>query len=355
MGDAATPYALSEATLPASKRFTPPAQRQRTGDGCAAPTRLRTQGDLEERPVRATLELWRDRISVNAVDLQSGARRVYRGNLSQSLCDIPDRAESLLDLSGQIGAGKGPRLEVSVRRNSYFEVDRSRLRLEASEHDSSEALLTLWETPDEQFALQDTYQKALGASDDIEAVLNGPNDTLLVASLGLGSRALSLTELSGKPLVRKRQVVTGLACSYHSCHASLSAFEAAGMIVLVPVVSGEDCGAKCTQFADGELWTLTEQGFHLGGELPDTDEHMGGLNYESSSSSTRLRWVDGDGIPPLEILVEHSESGEDSASRSVFGFDTGAQAYSKREVLGALPPAEVEALERACGGELTAF
>ncbi|MET0792776.1 MAG: hypothetical protein ABW061_14750, partial [Polyangiaceae bacterium] len=287
-----TPVQLQNAVPPASERF---GSRRGPGaaDGCRAKLIVQAQGYFEEHPVRATLELQRTDLRVTGVPFESGARFSYQGKLDGSLCDHPDEGD-VLAFNGSIETkqGKPPRFSVSLRRNSYFDVDRGRLRLEAFEEGSSEATLRLWDTPLERLELRNSYQKALGQPDDVEVVLNGPDDTLLVASLGLEDRSLTLTQLARSPLRVKQRVETSLACGYHECHASLVAFEiSAQLTALVAGVSGQNCGAKCVELAEGQLWTLSSEGFHFGQNLASTEEMPGGLTYSGHSSHTALSWV----------------------------------------------------------------
>jgi hypothetical protein len=349
-----TPLALQDAVVPVSKRLAPVEHKQGVGDGCRSKKILQAQGYFEERPVRATLELERKNVRVNVVEVKSGARFTYQGKLDASFCDHREDGD-LLGLLGAVQAKHADpaRLRVSLVRNSYFDVDRGRVRLEGTAENRDDASLALWDTPRERLELRDTYQKVLTESDDVEVVLNGPNDTLLLASLAIDGRTLSLTELARSPLRVKQRAQTTLACGYHECHASLSAFElSAQLTVLVAVVSGENCGAKCMSMADWELWTLTPQGFVFGRDLPSTDELPGGLTYSGRSSRTTLYWLDGDGSAPLEILVEHSDSEQEPPRVSITGLDPQTKAYSKTEVL---PDTPRDVYKQAVANELVSF
>jgi len=166
----------------------------------------------------------------------------------------------------------------------------------------------------------------------VEAVLRGPAGTELLAFVEADTRQVFLAQLFGSPLRLRRKVATGLACTYHRCDGSLYANEVLpGVIVLVPVIEGENCGAKCMNEAEGEIWTLTTDGFQRALKLPSTDAFPGGLNYDSSSSLTQLDWVEGDGARPREILVRHTARDEDKTSFVVVGWDPVTKTFSKAE------------------------
>ena len=143
---------------------------------------------------------------------------------------------------------------------------------------------------------------------------------------------MRLYELSKEPLALRHRSDAGASCEGHECSLTLSAFEVSPVLSVVIVVrNGEYCGAKCSFDHEGQIWTLGPEGFVAGAALPSTDEMPGGLNYDSRSSSTSLYWVDADGVPPLEILVEHDEDGK--TSESIVGFDPDEHTYSRVEDL----------------------
>jgi hypothetical protein len=257
---------------------------------------------------------------------------------------------------GTVRATAKSEFRLSVARNDYFSRDRERLCLTMTDVKTGGLELTLCETSKARLPLRDAYQKALKTSDDIEVVLEGRDGTprtLLVGSLDLQARRVTLSELSKSPLALLRHSEPGPACETHECHLELSAFEVTPeLTVLVVVTAGESCGAKCSQFAEGQIWTLDREGFRRGADLPATDEMPGGLTYGGRISHTNLCWTEADGAPPLEILVAASESGKEETNLSVVGFDPATRTYSFTE---AQPPVRGDAYQTYCGSPLAEF
>jgi len=283
--------------------------------------------------VTATLEFLGKRLTLSLVDVETGVSVHYRGTLDQSMCDHSAEGD-LLGLFGHLDdvGKKLPRLTVSVARYSSFDVNRERLHLEGTAAGDATENLTLLETFAERVELRDRYQRVLKTSADVEAVRRGPNGSELVTFVEAVTRTVFLAELVGSPLRLRHKVATGLACTYHRCDASLYANEILpGVVLLVPVIEAEMCGAKCSNEADGEIWTLTSEGFRRGFELPGTERFPGGLTYDSSSSLTLLDWVEGDGARPREILVRHTARDEDKKSFVVIGWDPVTKTFSKAE------------------------
>jgi hypothetical protein len=320
-----TPNRLDDAVVPASKRFPPPASMLEKGDRCSKAEVISAQGHYDEQPVRGTIELLKDRIAVKVAPLK-GAGVSYRGRLDHDICGEDTDSTSL---TGQLvgSSAKSTPLEITLHRQTYFDTDRGRLKLEGTEAGSSVPTLELWDTPAERLELRNAYQQALQSSDDVEVVVKTSNGNLLLAVLELGSRRLGLVQMGGSPPKKLHAVSTDLSCEYHQCNAGLHAFEISPeLTLLVPTVFGQNCGNKCSEHAEGELWTLTPDGFHQGHSLPEGYEIPGGLNYDGSSVTTTVSWADGDGVPPLELVVETSES---PAKRFIAGFDPDTRSYSK--------------------------
>jgi hypothetical protein len=181
-------------------------------------------------------------------------------------------------------------------------------------------------------------------------VVKSSNGNLLLAVLELGSRRLGLVQLGGAPPKKVHEIVTDLSCEYHLCNAGLDAFEISPELTLiVATVFGQNCGNRCTDHAAGGLWTLTPDGFHQGHAPPDGYEMPVGPNYEGRSSRTTVSWADGDGVPPLELLVETNES---QAERFIAGFDPEARSYSKWKPL---PDVSDEAMGPLRGRTLASY
>jgi hypothetical protein len=327
--DAETPTRLEHAVVPVSKRFFPAASKFLKRDRCSKAEVILAQGYYDEQPVRGTIELLKNRIAVKVEPLKDTPVS-YRGTLDHDICG---EDTDLSNLTGQLAgsSAKTAPLGITLQRQSYFDTDRGRLKLEGTESDSSTPTLELWDTPPERLELRNAYQQALQSSDDVELVVKAANGSVLLAVLELGSRRLSLVHLRGSPPKKLRAVVTNLSCDYHQCNAGLDAFELSPTLtLLVPTVFGQNCGNKCTEHAEGELWTLTPDGFHRGHSLPEGYEMPGGLNYDGKSTTTTVSWADGDGVPPLELLVETSES---PAERFVASYDPETRSYSKRQAL----------------------
>jgi len=338
----------------ASKPAAAPRSDPKPGNGCSDPLIVPAQGYFDEAPAWATLEMKGTNLLVNLVRLDTGARSRFRGTLEQSLCEHTGDGD-LLGIAGTLRAEGRPQtaLGVLLARNDYFGVDRGRLHFEGTKPGESDPTLTLWDTSPERLFSREHYAKALKNADDVEAVIEARDGALLVASLSLPAREITLTKLTPKPLLLKTQHETRVMCNFHSCNVALSGYELSPeLTLLVVVTAGEDCGAKCTSKADAQLWTLTPSGFHFGAELPSSNDMPGGLNYEGSSSHTSLCWVDADGAPPLEVLALHTESNETDASLTVYGYDPGTESYSIREEQ---PKTTTEAAEKLCGGSFTQF
>jgi hypothetical protein len=306
------------------------------------------QGYYDEQPVLGTIELLQKRITIKLETLK-GARVSYRGTLDQDACGHETEG---LPLTGQVASppAKPAHLAISLVRQTYFDVDRGRLKLEGTETDASLPTLLLWDTPRERLELRNTYQRALQYSDDVEVVLKMSNGSLLLALLELGSRELGLVQLGGSRLKRLHAVTTGISCEYHQCNARLDAFELSPELTLVvATVFGQNCGAKCGELAAGELWTLGPDGFHRGHTLPSSYETPAGLNYDGSSSTTTVSWADADGVPPLELLVETSETPEEAA---VASFDPSTRSYTRWTTLSHVSE---EALAPLRGGTVASF
>jgi hypothetical protein len=345
--DADTPTRLDNAVVPVSKRFFPRDSKPVKGLRCAKVEVIPVQGYYDEQPVRGTIELVKNQIAVKLETLKL-TRLSYRGTVDHDICG----EDTDLHLTGQVAGSlaKSAPLGITLHQQSYFDTDRGRLKLEGTEADSSLPTLELWDTPRERLELRNTYQQALQTSDDVEVVVKSSNGELLLAVLELGSRRLGLVQMGGLPPKKLRAVVTDLSCEYHQCNAGLDAFEISPeLTLLVPTVFGQNCGNRCMEHAEGELWTLTPDGFHRGHSLPEGYEMPGGLNYDGSSSTTTVSWADGDGLPPLELLVETSES---PAERFVAGYDPDSRSYSKRK---ALPHVSDEVLGPLRGGPVVSY
>jgi hypothetical protein len=261
----------------------------------------------------------------------------------------------LVDVAGKLSSTSKPKasLSVTIGRNDYFSEDRERLHLEASDTGTEGFELKLWETRAERLSLRDRYQKALKRADDVEVVLRSSKQTLLVGSLDLESRRLTLSELSQEPLALERHSDAGPACQGNVCSLELSAFEPSpDLTVLLVVTAGESCGAKCSELTEAQIWTLGPDGFMQGATLPGTDRMPGGINYGGRSSHTRLCWTEADGVPPLEILVVHTDSEKEDATVSVVGFDPDTRTYSRTEEQ---PPLPRDGYPQYCGSPLGEF
>jgi hypothetical protein len=327
-----TPARLENAVVPVSKRFLQRDSKLVKRHRCSEAEVIPVQGYYDEQPVRGTIELLKNRIAVKVEPLK-GPRASYRGTLDHDICG----EDTDLNSTGQLASSsaKSAAMEITLKQQSYFDTDRGRLKLEGSEPGSSVPSLELWDTPRERLELRNAYQQALQSSDDVEVVVKASNGSLLLAVLELGSRRLGLVQVGGSPPKKMRAVATDLSCEYHQCNAGLDAFEISPeLTLLVPSVFGQNCGNKCTEQAEGQLWTLTPDGFHRGHSLPEGYETPGGLTYEGSSSRITVSWADGDGAPPLELLVETSES---PAKRFIAGFDPGARSYSQWKPLADAP------------------
>lgn len=325
----------------------------RAGDGCAGKLVLDTQGYAAGEPVLARVEVDKQRVTVSTLTLADGKRAQYKGSLTESLCDQP-HPELLVNVSGTLSPTKAPKssLGITLARNDYFTTDRDRRHLETSDESDGDVALELWETPPERLPLRDKYQKALKSADDIEALLESSRGTLLVGALEVGSRNVRLSELSKDPLALRHRSDQGPSCEGHTCGLELTAFDVSPLLSVVVVVRrSEHCGAKCAFDSEGALWTLGPQGFVLGASLPSTDDMPGGLTYEGRSSHTALCWVDGDGKPPLEILVEHTDD-EGHTTSSIVGFDPDEHTYSRTEEL---PVRKGRDYAVHCGGNLATF
>ena len=342
------PNRVDDAVVPVSKRFFPADPKLTKGDRCSKAELTPAQGYYDEQPVRGTIELLKKQITIKLETLK-GAHVSYRVTLDQDACGQETEG---LPLTGQIvsPSAKPAHLGLSLVRQTYFETDRGRLKLEGTEADSSVSTLELWETPRERLELRNTYQRALQTSDDVEVVVKTSNGSLLLALLELGSRQLSLVQLGGSPLKPLNVVGTDVSCEYHQCNARLDAFElSAELTLIVATVFGQNCGAKCTEQAAGELWTLGPGGFHRGHALPSGFETPAGLNYDGSSSKTTVSWADTDGVPPLELLVESSESPEEPA---VAAFDPQTGSYTQWTTLNHVSE---ETLAPLRGGTVASF
>jgi hypothetical protein len=349
-----TPWSLSAAVPDASKRFASPKSRQSRASGCGSPLIVQAQGYWGEAPAWATLELTGKSVRLTVIQVDTGARTRYRGTLEQSLCDHVADGD-LLGMGGTLRAEGGgqPDMQVSLNRNSYLEIDRGRLRFEGTRAGETEPAFRFWDTPDERQFLRDRYQKALNNADDVEVVLERSQNSLVVASLGLDGREVTLTQLAKKSLLLQKQQETSMLCNYHECHVKLSGHEVNPELTLLVVVThGEDCGAKCTSKAEAQLWTLTPSGFHSGAELPSSDEMPGGLNYEGRSSHTSLCWIDADGAPPLEVLGIHTDTEQTDPSVTVYGYDPATGSYSNSEPQ---PGVTREGVDKLCVGGFTEF
>jgi hypothetical protein len=346
--DADTPTRLEEAVVPVSKRFFAPDSKALKEARCAKAELIQAQGYYDEQPVRGTIELLKNRIVVKVAPLK-GASASYRGTLDQDTCGEDLDASSLTGNLVGLSAKSAP-LGITLQRQSYFAFDRGRLKLEGTESGMDAPTLELWETPRARLELRNAYQQALQTSDDVEVVLKSSNGGLLLAVLELGSRQLGLVQMGGSPPKKLRAVVTDLSCEYHLCNAGLDAFEISPELTLiVATVFGQNCGNRCTDQAAGGLWTLTADGFHQGHALPEGYEMPGGLNYEGRSSRTTVSWADADGVLPLELLVETSES---PAERFIAGFDPEARSYSKWKPL---PEVSDEAIGPLRGSTLASY
>lgn len=256
---------------------------------------------------------------------------------------LEPRALSLQSAPGSVAV----RYAGSLSQNSYFDIDRNRIHLELTEVDASYPTFELWNTEPARVALRDKYQKVLMNSGDVEAVVPGNEGVSYLAYLTVKERGLVLAELEGSPPKLKRDIVTDMTCDMHECGAALVAFSVnANLTVLVPTISGENCGAKCTRSARASVWTLTPDGFHQGAHFAEAVEMMGGINYSGSSSQTSVVWVDGDGADPPEMLVESSSTDSEEVSRTIVGYDPVTQAYSISEELPPMPRDSVDPYKR---------
>jgi hypothetical protein len=304
----------------------------KAGDGCKKPLLIEMQGYADDAPVRATVEVQGRRIAIRSVQVDTRARATLNGSLPESFCGHSDWVEPVAFKAVTQGS-KRATYDCFLGQNSYFEVDRGRVHLEANPPDPSSPSLTLRETAPQRVAVRDAYQPVLKHSSDVEAVVVGDASKYL-AYLTLDDRDLFLAEIGGTPAAVLREVRTGLKCELHECSASVAAFQLTPEpVVLVASVAGENCGAKCTRSAEAEIWTLDASGFHGGTKLPPGYEMMGGISYEGSSSQTTASWVDGDGVAPLEILLETRDSNAEEVSRTVLAYEPETHAYSASEPL----------------------
>jgi hypothetical protein len=307
---------------------------RQTGNGCAGKLLVDAQGYAGGEPVVGRIELAEQRVSISTLTLADGKRAQYKGTLTTSLCEHAS-PEVLYDVPGTLTAtgARKTKLGITLNRADYFSPDRERLHFEASAVDDGDFELELWDTPADRLQLRDAYQKAVKSADDLEAVLESPRGALLIGALEPGSRSVRLYELSKQPLAVRRRSDAGSSCEGHTCDLTLAAFEVSPVLNVVVVVrNGQYCSAKCSFEHSGEIWTLGPEGFVSGATLPSTSEMPGGLNYGSRSSRTSLYWVDADGVPPLEILVEHDDE-DGKSSTSIVGFDPEEHTYSYVEEL----------------------
>ena len=325
----------------------PPPPAKPAPDGCKRPMVIEMQGYQDEAPIRGTLELRDKQVKARTFNLKTQARGLLQGTLEPGMCENHEFVEAkALSLQSASGSPK-VRYNGSLMQNSYFEVDRNRMRLELTEADASYPTFELWDTEPSGVPLRDRYQKALMNSGDVEAVVPGNDGVSYLAYLTVKERALVLAELKGSPPKLGREIVTDMNCDLHECGAALAVFSVnANLTVLVPTISGENCGAKCTRSARAAVWTLTPDGFHQGAHFSEAVEMMGGIDYSGSSSQTSVVWVDGDGAEPLEMLVESSATDSDDVSRSIVGYDVATQAYSISEDLPATPRESVDPFKR---------
>ncbi|MGC4093121.1 MAG: hypothetical protein QM756_35580 [Polyangiaceae bacterium] len=332
-----------------AKRVAVAAQPQ-SPDWCKA-ARVRAQGYWDETAVLATLELRAKSVQADVFALATGARiHRLRGTFEESRCD--NQFKDDYAGTGQVDQGKAASWSIALGRNDPFGPDRGRLHFEASPQGESESTLRLWESKAEQLPGQAPLQKALGVSDDLQAVVDGSEKTSFSASLSLPERELRLTQW-GARRERLQQLLTEAVCEYQECRVELSVhLLSPELTLLVPVRTGEDCGAKCTQKASAQLWTLSSSGFHFGVDLPETDEMPGGLNYGGRSSHTRLCWVEADGKPPLEVLSLHTDTESNQANVRVHAYDPATQGYTVSEPLADVEASQADAL---CAGTIAEY